>query len=439
MTLHAGENGARVMRTVLPSGVRVLTEHMPSMNSVSVGFWLGVGSRDEAPGHEGSTHFLEHLLFKGTRRRTALEIAETFDAVGGESNAATAKESTCYYARVLARDLPSAVDVIADMVASPELNGEDLEQERGVILEELAMDADDLTDVAHERFAQAVLGEHPLGRPIGGTEAVIRSISADAVRAHYEASYRPQDLVVTAAGAVHHEEFCNLVAERLEEAGWDLSVPAAPTPRRPVAPAGIEPVGGLTVVERESEQTHVLLGVPAITATDPRRYTLSVLNAILGGGMSSRLFQEVREKRGLAYAVYSFASSYSDAGFVGVYAGCSPARLVETVQVIRRTLREVAQNGVTQEELVRARGQIGGASVMALEDCGSRMTRLGRAELVTGEFVDAAEALRRIDSVTLDEIRDLARELIGQPPTAVVVGRVPSLDTLRNALEEELS
>ncbi|WP_413463518.1 M16 family metallopeptidase [Arthrobacter sp. UM1] len=437
--IHEGEGGARVMRTVFPSGVRVLTEHMPTMRSATVGFWLGVGSRDEAPGHEGSTHFLEHLLFKGTGRRSALEIAEVFDSVGGESNAATAKESTCYYARVLSRDLPQAVDVIADMVTGARIDPDDLEQERDVILEELAMDADDLTEVAHERFAQAVLGTHPLGLPIGGTPEAIRAVPREAVVAHYRAHYRPQDLVITAAGGLDHEKFCALVRERLEAAGWDLESPAEPVSRRASDPADIRPTTGLTAVPRDSEQTHVILGAPGIHATDERRYTLSVLNAILGGGMSSRLFQEVREKRGMAYAVYSFASSFSDTGYFGVYAGCSPHRTADVIRVIRAVLRDFAEHGVTEEEIIRARGQIAGASVMALEDPGARMTRLGRSELVTGEFVDADEALRRIDAVTREDVQELARVLIDTAPTAVVVGRIDDHAVLASALEGPLT
>jgi predicted Zn-dependent peptidase len=428
--IHEGEGGARVMRTVFPNGVRVLTEHMPDMRSATVGFWVGVGSRDETPGHEGSTHFLEHLLFKGTPSRTALQIAEAFDSVGGESNAATAKESTCYYARVLTRDLPQAVDVMADMITSALIDPEDLEQERGIILEELAMDADDPADVAHERFAQAVLGDHPLGRPIGGTPEVIQSISREAVLEHYRTNYRPQDLVITAAGGVNHEEFCDLVQSRLEHAGWDFSELALPAPRRDRTPAVITPVTGLTTVERDSEQAHIVLGFPGLHAMDERRYALSVLNAILGGGMSSRLFQQVREQRALAYSVYSFISSNSDAGYVGIYAGCAPSKADEVVSVIRTVLADVAEHGVTEAELLRARGQIAGSTIMGLEDPGARMSRLGRSELVSGEFLGSDEALRRIDAVSREELQSLAHELFTQSLTAVVVGGSLSVDAL---------
>ncbi len=255
---------------------------------------------------------------------------------------------------------------------------------------------------------------------------MIQSISHEAVIAHYQANYRPEDLVITAAGGVDHEEFCALVQTCLEKAGWDFSQTAVPRPRRDGTPAAITPATGLTVLHRESEQAHVIIGFPSLHAMDERRYTLSVLNAILGGGMSSRLFQQIREERALAYAVYSFISSYSDAGYLGVYAGCAPAKVAEVMEVARQILSDIAEQGVTESELLRARGQIAGSSIMALEDPGARMSRLGRAELVAGEFLGSDEALRRIDAVSRDEIQALARALFAQDLTAVAVG--PDLD-----------
>ncbi|NTW40964.1 MAG: insulinase family protein, partial [Cellulomonadaceae bacterium] len=296
--LTAGQDGgAIVRRSVLPGGVRVLTESMPGLRSASVGAWVGVGSRDERIDHQGATHFLEHLLFKGTQRRTAMDIAEAFDAVGGEANAATGKEHTCYYARVLDADLPMAVDVIADMVTSARLDGDELETERGVILEELAMNDDDPSDVVHEQFATAVLGEHALGRPIGGTPGTIKAVPRDAVWAHYREHYTPSTLVVTAAGGVDHDALCAMVGDALVTGGWDLPVASVPAGRRTATPAvGIPTAGTELVVRRPTEQANVILGGVGLTSTDERRFTLSVLSAVLGGGMSSRLFQEVREK-----------------------------------------------------------------------------------------------------------------------------------------------
>ncbi|MBG6083795.1 M16 family metallopeptidase [Zhihengliuella flava] len=421
--LLAGEaGGAEVRRSVLPGGVRVLTESMPAQRSATIGFWVGVGSRDESAGTYGSTHFLEHLLFKGTRRRDAMDIASAFDEVGGESNAATAKESTCYYARVLDTDLPLAIDVIADMVTSAVLDPDELEQERGVILEELAMDADDPADVAHERFVEAVLGDHPLGRPIGGTPEAIHGITRDSVLEHYERYYRPEEIVVTAVGSLDHATVCEQVMAALEQAGWTLAEGAQPVERRAHEPAIIEGQQRVDVVHRPVEQAHIIMGCPGLIATDERRQTMSVLNAVLGGSMSSRLFQEIREKRGLAYSTYSFSAAYSDAGYFGMYAGCSPAKAAQVVQLMAEQLELLAVEGITEAELARAIGQLSGGLVLALEDPGSRMSRLGRAELVTGHFQDIDTTLEKIRAVTAAKVQQLAAELAGRRRTVTVVG-----------------
>lgn len=422
-------SGASVRRSVLPGGVRVLTESMPGQRSATIGFWIGVGSRDEAGSQHGSTHFLEHLLFKGTRRRTALEIASAFDEVGGESNAATAKESTCYYARVLDADLPMAIDVIADMVTAAVLDPHELEQERTVILEEIAMDNDDPAEVVHEKFVEVVLGGHPLARPIGGTPTAITGISRDAVAEHYHRYYRPDELVVTAAGGLNHDVVCSLVLDALETAGWSLLPDAEPVPRRDVKAAAITGTAGVHVYRRAVEQANIVMGCPSIVATDRRRYVMSVLNAVLGGGMSSRLFQEIRERRGLVYAIYSFSASYADAGYFGMYAGCSPARTRQVIDLMSAELDRLAADGITEAELGKAIGQLSGGIVLALEDSGSRMSRLGRSELVTGEFVDIDESLIRIRSVTARQVRELAVELAAAPRTIAVVGPFEETET----------
>ena len=427
--IHGAEGGSIVRRSVLPGGVRVLTEAMPGQRSATIGFWVGVGSRDEAEGQHGSTHFLEHLLFKGTKRRTALEIASAFDEVGGESNAATAKESTCYFARVLDTDLPMAIDVIADMITGAVLDPAELEQERDVILEEIAMDSDDPTDVAHEKFVAAVLGGHPLGRPIGGTPAAIKEVSRDSVWAHYRRYYRPDELVITAAGGLDHDVVCRLVADALRTAGWELREGAAPVNRRSTERTPISGTAGLHVVKRPVEQANIIMGCPSLVATDDRRFVMSVLNAVLGGGMSSRLFQEIREKRGLVYSTYSFASAYADAGYFGMYAGCTPSKVKQVLELLGAELDKLAADGITQEELGKAVGQLSGGIVLALEDTGSRMSRLGRAELVSGEFQDIDETLRRIKSVTAAQVQELARELAAAPRTITVVGPFEETET----------
>ena len=421
--------GAVVRRSILPGGVRVLTEAMPGQRSATIGFWVGVGSRDESEGQHGSTHFLEHLLFKGTKRRTALEIASAFDEVGGESNAATAKESTCYYARVLDTDLPMAIDVIADMVTSAVLDPAELEQERDVILEEIAMDGDDPTDVAHEHFVAAVLGRHALGRPIGGTPDAINAVDRESVWEHYQKHYRPETLVITAAGGLDHDAVCAHVFEALGTAGWSLDEGVAPVQRRSSDFAAVAGTAGLQVINRQVEQANIILGCASLRATDTRRYAMSVLNSILGGGMSSRLFQEIREKRGLVYSTYSFASAYADTGYFGMYAGCAPAKVGQVIGLLNDELEKLAETGISATELTKAVGQLSGGIVMGLEDSGSRMSRLGRSELVTGEFLDLDESLDRIGKVTAAEVQELARELAASPRTITVVGPFDETET----------
>ncbi|MFS0729906.1 pitrilysin family protein [Curtobacterium sp. 1P10AnD] len=411
--------GAFVRRSVLPSGVRVLTEAVPGAASTSIGFWVGVGSRDEREGQFGSTHFLEHLLFKGTDTRSALDIAIAFDSVGGEHNAATAKEYTCYYARVRDADVPMAVQVIGDMVTGSVLDPEAFDVERGVILEELAMAADDPADVAGEAFFAAAFDGHPLGRPIGGTPDSIRAVQRDEVLAHYREHYAPNGIVVTAAGAVDHDRFRDLVASVFQHAER-----SAPLARRTPQPVADPAVPKLSVVHRPTEQVSMLRGSQGLDLRDERRPTLSVLNAVLGGGMSSRLFQEVRERRGLAYAVSSFAPAYLDNGAFGVYAGCAPDNVPGVVEIVDQEFARMVSDGITDDELRRAKGQIEGALTLSLEDSDARMTRLGRSELGTGEYTDLATALERVDRVSRTDVQELAADLLTRPMITSVVGAV---------------
>lgn len=421
--LSVEHDGAVVRRTVLPGGVRVLTEQLPGQRSASIGAWVNVGSRDEQSGHYGSTHFLEHLLFKGTKRRTALDIAEAFDEVGGEANAVTGKENTCYYARVLDSDLPMAVDVISDMVTSALIDPEELETERGVILEELAMNDDDPGDVAHEQFSAAVLHGHDLGRPIGGTPETINAVPRSAVWEHYQEHYQPETLVFTAAGNIDHDVLCAQISDALKSGGWELTPGVAPRPRRDTsAITGVGLQGREITINRPVEQANVIIGSTGITATDERRFQLSVLTAVLGGGMSSRLFQEIRERRGLAYSTYCFGSSHVGIGTFGLYAGCAPSRVDQVSELMVAELEKLADSGITESELTRSIGQLSGGMVLGLEDSGSRMNRLGRAELVTGELYSVEESLDRIRAVTREEVQALAVELASGPRSQVRVG-----------------
>ncbi|SED85826.1 M16 family metallopeptidase [Ruania alba] len=418
--------GALVRRSVLPGGIRVLTEAMPGQRSVAIGAWVAVGSRDETDGHHGSTHFLEHLLFKGTPSRDAMAIASAFDGVGGEANAATGKEHTCYFARVLDVDLPMAGEVILDMVTSATLDVEEFAAEREVILEELAMNEDDPGDVAQERFATQVFGAHALGRPIGGTPETIRAVPRDAVNEHYQRTYVPGELVVTAAGSVDHDALCAQVLEAVRAGGWELDADASPAPRREAsalaALEGFPTEGSTQIVHRVTEQANVLLGGLGLPAGDDRRFVLAVLNAVLGGSMSSRLFQEIREKRGLAYAVFSFSGGFADAGMFGLYAGCAPGKVEQVVDLLEDQWRVLAAEPIEPDELERGIGQVCGQLVLGLEDTGSRMSRLGRIEISTGELLTVTETLDRVRAVTAGQVRDLAAELRAQPRHLTVVG-----------------
>jgi predicted Zn-dependent peptidase len=416
--------GSSVRRSVLPSGVRILSEQVPGSQSVSVSFSVAVGSRDETNNHFGSTHFLEHLLFKGTKTRTAMDIAIAFDSVGGSSNASTGKEHTSYYAKVQDKALPIAVEVIADMLTSSLIDETEFENERPVILEELAMNDDDPQDVAHEAFSEAVLGVHPLGRPIGGTIETISKVTRAAVWEHYQQNYRPQDLVVTAAGSCDHQQLIKLVEQALATAGWDLGLEATPVPRRLLTPADITRGSMLNVIHRPISQVNILVGSEGLYVDDPRRYAMGVLNTVLGGGMSSRLFQEIREKRGLAYSVYSFNQGYSDAATFGLYAGCSPAKAKEVTKLMIAELEKVAESGITQDELALAKGNISGSLALKFETNQARMSRLASAEIVSGEFMDLDETITRFDGVVLSEVQALAKDLIEKPRSIVAVGDV---------------
>ncbi|MFF5259401.1 M16 family metallopeptidase [Actinomadura viridis] len=419
-TIHPGEGGGAgaVRRTVLPGGLRVITESMPTVRSAAFGVWAGVGSRDESPADAGASHYLEHVLFKGTRRRSALEISAAIDAVGGDLNAFTAKEYTCYYARVLDADLPLAVDVVSDMVSSSLNREEDVEAERGVILEEIHMRDDDPGDLIHDEFSTALYGDAPLGRPILGTVESINALTRDRIHGYYERHYTPSDLVVAVAGNIEHERVVRLVSEAFEGRLDGDGLPSEPR-------IGGEPVAAspeVRVVDKDTEQAHVVLGGVGVSRTDERRFALGVLNAALGGGMSSRLFQEIRERRGLAYSVYSYTSQYADTGVFGVYAGCQPGKVDEVLSICRDEIARVAEDGVEGEELERGKGQLRGAMVLGLEDSGSRMSRIGKSELVYESLLPVDEVLGRIDAVTPDDVRDVARAVLAAPQALTVIG-----------------
>ncbi|MGP5672263.1 M16 family metallopeptidase [Brachybacterium alimentarium] len=420
-----------VRRSILPGGVRLLTQTDRSVRSAAIGLWLPVGSRDEAPEHAGSTHVLEHLMFKGTSRRSAMDIATAFDEVGGDSNAITAKEHTLYYGRVRSADVPMAVDVLTDMITGSLLEQDALATEREVILEELAMAEDDPNDVGYETFLADVLGpDTPIGRPVGGTAQSVNSLSIEDVRAHWAEHYRPDNLVITAVGDLDHDGLAELIRAGLRRGGWTLEDGRVPA-RRPrgvdLSTSAVPAVPDVTQIaphrlSRTTEQNHIYLGGHGLTALSEDRHALSVLMSVLGGGMSSRLFQNIREQRGLAYSVYSFSGGYRDAGLFGMYAACRPGRTSQVVELLAAELARMGERGIDEEELSRAKGQITGSFALGLEDTSSRMGRLGTIELVHGTYTSVDETLEKIGRVGPDDVRDLAARLAGSFTTRVEVG-----------------
>ena len=408
-----------VSRTTLPSGLRIVTEEVSSVRSVAVGIWANVGSRDESPSVAGASHFLEHLLFKGTTTRSALDISAAIDAVGGEMNAFTGKEYTCFYARVIDSDFSIAAEVICDMIRDSLVRSEDVDSERTVVLEEIAMRDDDPSDLVHDLFAETLFGNTPIGRPILGTVESITNMSRRAVNDYYKRKYLPENLVVAVAGNVSHERVVERIVELL---GDFLSGSAKPAALRPTSRVKARGRGDIGLIYRKSEQANVLLGFPSIDRNDERRFALSVLTSALGGGMSSRLFQEVREKRGLAYSVYASLQQFAGAGILSLYAGCNPEKTSEVTSIFREVLHSIVQSGLTIEELERAKGQVAGSMVLGQEDTGSRMVRIGKSELVYGEIKSMDEILANVRAVDDAHIAELAREIFDAQPTLAIVG-----------------
>ncbi|WP_408630001.1 M16 family metallopeptidase [Actinomycetospora lemnae] len=430
-----------VARTVLPGGLRVVTEHVAGARSASVGLWVEVGSRDEpalGAGTHGAAHFLEHLLFKGTRRRSARAIAEEIDAVGGDLNAFTGKEHTCFYAHVLDRDMPLAVDVLGDVVLDAVMAAADVELERDVVLSEIAGRDEDPEDLLADDFDALLFGAHPLGLPVIGTEETVTGMTRDRLADFHDRHYVPARSVLAVAGNVAHADVLAAVTEAY---GSRLTGPATSWHRGAQAAPGT-PVDRLSVRDEDTEQAHLMLGVPSLARADERWPALQVLSTVLGGGMSSRLFQQVREQRGLAYSVYSSTTGYADTGTLAVYVGCAPERLGAAAAVVRDELGDLAAHGITDAELARAQGQLRGELVLGLEDTSSRMTRLGRRELDHGGLdraTDLATTLERIDAVGARDVASLASSLLAGPRAAAVVGPYGDVDELPGEVQEMIT
>jgi predicted Zn-dependent peptidase len=402
-----------VESTRLDCGITVVTERMPDVRSVTTGFWVGTGSRDEQGAVAGASHFLEHLLFKGTEDRSARSIAEAVDAIGGDMNAFTTKEYTAFYVRALADSLDLSLDILSDIMWAPAFRPDELEAERQVILEEILMHGDEPADLVHETFTEALYPSHPLGREVLGDEATITAMSRDQVAGFHGHHYRPGNIVVAAAGVVDHDE----VAEGIERRFAGQAGGARPDRGDPT-----EAPRPLTVVRRPTEQAHVVVGVRALDRDDDDRYALAILNHILGGGMSSRLVQEIRETRGLAYSVYSYRASYQGTGALAIYAGTAPGRAREVVGLIHVELDRLLADGITERELELAKGHLRGSLALSLEDSGARMSRLGRSQLVHGRVPTLDEVDRRVAAPGVEDVARVARAVLGQPRTLSVVG-----------------
>jgi predicted Zn-dependent peptidase len=410
-------------QTTLPDGLRVISEKIESVRSVAVGVFVGVGARDERPAEAGVTHLIEHLLFKGSERFDQVEIARVSDRLGSELNAFTTRESTVVHVRVLDEHLPLALDVMCDMAARPRFESEALESEREVVLEEIAMIEDDPSDLVHDLAARCVFGDHELGRPVIGTAATVRGLTNDEVAGYHTSRYGSGNVVVAAAGNVEHDAFCALVAERLR-----LGVATRAERSTPIVDGGRR-----LFLARDTEQYHVCLSTPGLRRDDERRFALALLDHVLGGAASSRLVQEIREQRGMAYSVYSYTSNYDDAGQVGIYVGTRAENVAECVEIARAQVDDLRAGGLSADELERAKESVKGRMLLALESTSSRMSRLGRAVLSGSEILSLDEVAARVDAVTHEAVTELACELLG-PEHFSVAGIGPDCDRFRVAV-----
>ena len=415
------------VQTELDTGERVISERLPHVRSATIGYWIGAGSRDETDARAGISHFIEHLLFKGSSRYSALEIAEIFDGLGGELNAATSREHTVVYARVPDSHVETALDVMGDMVFSP--NFDDLDSEREVVLEEIAMYEDTPQELVHDLIGEAVFGTHALGRPVIGTAEVISSVSRRSLRSYHRSYYSPGNVVVAAAGSIDHDELVALVQRSIDQ----RSETNGDRPRARTALAKT-PKPGRRFQRKDTEQYHVCLAAPGVSRSDHRRFAASILDAILGGSASSRLFQEIREKRGLAYSVYSFLSQYADTGQVGIYVGTREDNLGEALAIASEQVADIAAGNLTVKELKRAQENLKGRLTLSMESTSARMTRLGKSLVTDTEILSLDRLIAEIDAVDAEAVCALAAELFApERLSAAAIG--PSEEHFLAALE----
>ena len=399
---NMSDTNHRVQTEALPNGLVVITEPMDHVHSVSVGIWLRTGSRCEPPGLNGISHFIEHMVFKGTTRRTAEDIAREVDSVGGMLDAFTSKEMVCFNTRVLDEHLPKAFDVLADMVLDPKFAEDEIDREKSVILEEIRMTQDNPEDLVHELFTQNFWAPHALGKPILGTPETVSAFSRDTLRTWFKQRYAPNNMVITAAGHLTHAQLVDLVSERFAN-GTSAGTDAAEATPQAASHVTLR-------TKHELEQVHICMGVPALPMTDRRRFGVAVLNNVLGGGMSSRLFQNIRERQGLAYAIFSELNSYRDAGALSVYAGTSLDTASQLVRSVLDEFRRLRDEPLSVEELRRAKDHLKGATLLALEGSGQRMNSLARYHMYFKRHFTAQDLIALLESVTVEDVQQLARE-----------------------------
>ncbi len=403
----------QVDKTVLSNGVRILSQMMPYVQSVSMGVWVNVGSRDETDAENGLSHFIEHMIFKGTERRTAVEIARAFDAIGGYTNAFTTMETTCYHAKVMQNHLHTMTDILSDIFLNSLFDDAEIERERPVIFQEIGMTEDTPDEYVHQLAATSFWGSHALGRSILGTRDNILGFDSQTIRSFFKRRYQPDRIIIAAAGNVEHRRLVDIVGPLFEAVSPSGDVfPQRPTPER---------LSCVDVHSKDVEQAHICLNAKGLPTTDTRRYELSLLNTVLGGNMSSRLFQQIREQRGLAYSVYSFVSSFVDTGLIGAYAGVDPANASETTSLILNMLKQLADSPITEEELSHAREFTRGNLLMASESNDNQMVRLAQSEIHFKRYTPLEEILRQIDQVTPNDIRKLAHDLFVDAPMSLTL------------------
>lgn len=427
-----------VIERTLSNGVNVVGERLPTFRSVAVGIWLKTGSIIETPEQSGISHFIEHMLFKGTKNRTARDIAAQMDAIGGQINAFTAKECTCYYVKVIDEHLDIGLDILSDMLMNSKFAQEDIDKEKGVVIEEIGMSQDNPEDFVHELINRTYYQDHPLAHPILGTAESVKGLERDMIMGYLHEHYGADDAVISIAGNFDPESFTERIEKYFGALDFANDDSAKAGPKDSNGVTGIVPErGSISIAQRDIEQVHICLGLPGFSMDDPKRYPMLVLNNLFGGSMSSRLFQSIREERGLAYSVYSYPSAYSDTGMVGVYAGTSPHQVEAVLELTVQVMKTLLKDKITEDEFEQSRAQLKGNYILGMEGTSSHMTALGKNMTLLGKVVSEEEIVKRIDSVTIGDVNDAMACIFDYGKvSAALVGKVENQDRVREILSQ---